>query len=134
MSSLQTLLEKLLTNYNIRDTPDNSFKVIETSREEILLFIKEIKVSIETFRTIISQQTFGPDLIHQNDFIAIQKQLSARNKKPIQDDEEEEEEKVKKPINRCIYMVRSAETGLYYHECTLVYDRYFIDWLERGGR
>jgi len=133
MSSLQTLLEKLVTNYNIRDTPDNSFKLIETPREEILLFIKEIKLSIETFRTMISQQTFGPDLIHQNDFIAIQKQLSRRNKKSTQDDNGGAEEKVKKIMNRCIYIVRS-ETGLYYHECTLLYDMYFIEWFERGCR
>jgi len=96
-------------------------KVIVTHSTNVLLFIRPITDTLENYNTSISNQTFGPELIHQTDYVAIQLQLAALQTTP-------------KPIRKCMYLVKPQARISHHYVCTLLYDRHFVEWHKSEAR
>jgi len=141
-----------------------SLKIVETKSERVLLFIREIRDTLESYNNSITNQTFGPELIHQTDFTAIQLQLASFQLRPFLADEckshrPENFENPQNPrfaestatharqqgsapsnnqpqesIRKCVYLLKLRDGKTYHYVCTLMLDKYFLAWYRSEKR
>jgi len=129
-----------------------SLKIVVTRTEQVLVFIREIHGTLENYNTIVSNQTFGPELVQQADFTAIQLELersaeavARRQLGNLRGDSLPSDHNMVRnacpevPPNvtslltpsitkRCLYIIRLRDTGIHNYICSVMYDKRFLSW------
>ena len=111
MEQLQLLINELYPSATLEDSSFQDFKFIVHDKKKILLFIKKITGEVAFYNLSISRLTFGPELIHEEDYKKVQLQMKDSK------------------VEHCVYVIHSTDKQTFDHQYTFPLDIHYINWI-----
>jgi hypothetical protein len=111
-SDLTNLVNKYFDEFRIEETdvPDHKLVIDLVTKDRTLLYIKPIRGQPALYNNSISKKTFGPELIHEDDFKRSQLLMSQKGAK------------------QCMYIIYSTDLKVLTFQFIFPLDKHFIAW------
>jgi hypothetical protein len=107
------IVNHLFPGSKVEDTNLPGHKIVTPLRAEkrVLLYVKSITGEPAFFNMSISGKTFGPELIHEDDFRRLQFLMRDLG------------------VDQCAYVILSTDKHTFAHQFTFPLDKHFIEWI-----